>query len=213
MEKKVFLFPKETATAHVVLKPTLKTPLQKLSVCLRSYTDLSRGHSLFSLAMSEPKKSNAFVIMVSPPQSCSVYVNNKQNTIKTDPEVVEWKHTCVTWDSETGLIQLWVNGKLYPRTVSSKGFSIDTKVSIILGQEQDQFGGGFVKSQSLVGELSDIHMWDYVLSPGDIQKVMTNDYNGNVINWRALNYEIKGDVLIQPKLQCKQWQFTQYTQC
>ncbi|KAG8549663.1 hypothetical protein GDO81_020218 [Engystomops pustulosus] len=211
---KVFFFPKETDTAHVVLKPIMKTPLRKLSVCLRSYTDLSRQYGLFSLAMSDPKVYNAFLIMISPPHYCSVYINNEQISIKVDPEVGDWKHTCVTWDSTSGVIQLWINGKLYPRKVSNKGFSINTKINIIVGQEQDLFGGGFNKSQSFVGDLTDIHMWDSVLTPGDIQKVMTNDHTGNVINWRSLNFDITGDALIQPNLQCvKQWQYTKYTQC
>ncbi|KAG8549665.1 hypothetical protein GDO81_020219 [Engystomops pustulosus] len=214
MGNQVFLFPRETSTSHVVLKPAVKSALQKVSVCLRSYTEISRKHGLFSLAMSNPKVQNAFLIYISPPNYCNVYINDEPNQIITDPEVIEWKHTCVTWDSTSGIIQLWVNGKLYPRKVSNKGFSINTKISIIVGQEQDEFGGGFNKSDSFVGELTDIHMWDYVLSPGDIQKVMTNDYTGNVINWRSLHFEIKGDALIQPKLQCnKQWHYTKYTQC
>ncbi|XP_075139581.1 C-reactive protein-like [Leptodactylus fuscus] len=209
---KVFLFPEETNTAHVILKPQLTTPLRMASVCLRSYTDLSRNYSLFSLALPEPKKSNAFLIL-SKPSSCSIYINGIAYNIKTEPDDLDWRHTCVTWDSATGIIQLWVNGKLYPRKEAKKGFTINTKISITLGQEQDSFGGGFDLNQCFVGELSDVHMWDYVLTPGDIQKVITNDKTGNIINWRSLHFEMKGNVLIQPKLQCKHLGYTSYTQC
>ncbi|XP_075047902.1 C-reactive protein-like [Mixophyes fleayi] len=212
---KVFLFPKPTATAHVILKPKIEKPLQKVTVCLQSYTELSRSHSLFSLAMSGSRKDNDFLIFSKPPASCSVYINQDENNIKTDPEVLDWKHTCVTWDSDTGVVQLWVNGKLYPRRYSSKGFSIGPETRIILGQEQDSFGGGFDINQSFSGEISDVNMWDYILTPEDIQKVVSDDYNGNLINWRSLNFEIKGNVLVQPKLQCKHWGYTNtlYTQC
>lgn len=200
MGNNVFLFPKQSSTAHVVLKPEIKAPLKKLTVCLKSYTELSRNYSLFSLAMSGPQQHNAFLIFAEPPDSCSVYIDQSESNIKTDPDRLDWKHTCVTWDSETGIIQLWINGKLYPRKVSKKGFSIDPELSIIIGQEQDSFGGGFNKNQCFVGELSDVNMWDYVLTPGDIQKVITNDQIGNIINWRSLNFEMKGLVLIEPKL-------------
>ncbi|KAM4013472.1 C-reactive protein-like isoform 2-T2 [Anomaloglossus baeobatrachus] len=211
----VFLFPRETWNSYVVLKPELKAPLQKFSVCLRSYTELSRSYSLFSLALSGSNQDNAFLIFPQPPDFSYVFINQEEHKIKTDVDVLDWKHTCVTWDSETGVIQLWINGKLFPRRVSHKGFSYKTEMRIILGQDQDSFGGDFDSNQSFMGEMSDVHMWDYVLTPDNIQKVVADDYPGNVINWKALNFEIHGNVLIQPKLQCKSWGYTAslYTQC
>ncbi|XP_077327910.1 C-reactive protein-like [Lithobates pipiens] len=201
LEDKVFVFPKETNTAHVILRPTITRPLQKVSVCLQSYTDLSRPYTPFSLAT--PGKDNAFLIYLQPPNTCSVYINQEVTSFKTDSESLDWRHICVTWDSDTGVVQLWVNGKLYPGRVSMKGSSIAAETSIVLGQEQDSFGGGFDASQSLVGEISDVHMWDYVLTQADIQKVLSGDLHGNVINWNSLRCEIKGEVLVKPKIQRK----------
>ncbi|XP_077327300.1 uncharacterized protein LOC143962127 isoform X1 [Lithobates pipiens] len=197
LEDKVFVFPKKTVTDHVILRPTITRPLQEVSVCLRSYTDLSRPYTLFSLAT--PGKDNAFVIYLQPPNTFSVYINQQITRFKTDLESLNWRHICVTWDSDTGLVQLWVNGKLYPRRVSMKGSSIAAETSIVLGQEQDSFGGKFDAFQSLVGEISDVHMWDYVLTQEDILKVILGRHNGNVINWISLYCEIKGEVLVQPK--------------
>ncbi|KAM4661942.1 uncharacterized protein O3C94_010588 [Discoglossus pictus] len=217
MNSNVFLFPKESNSAHVVLMPTLTKPLDKLTICLRSFTELTREHSLFSLATSEPKSSNAFLIFPRPPNICSVEVNEEETFIKINPATLEWKHTCVTWTSDTGVIQLWIDGKLYARRVSKKGFSIDTKTSIILGQEQDSFGGGFDIKQSFAGEITDVYMWDYVLPPKEILEAYSNIKvaGGNIISWRALKYEIKGDVLVQPKLQCKspEYGYSSYSQC
>ncbi|XP_073479440.1 C-reactive protein-like [Aquarana catesbeiana] len=197
LEDKVFVFPKETDTDYVILRPTITRPLQKVSVCLRSYTDLSRPYTPFSLAT--PGKDNAFGIYLQPPNTCSVYINQEVTSFKTDSESLDWRHICVTWDSNTGVVQLWVNGKLFPRRGSMKGSSIAAETSIVLGQDQDSFGGKFDDKQSLVGEISDVHMWDYVLTPEDIKKVISGRHNGNVINWISLYCEIKGEVLVQPK--------------
>ncbi|XP_040203114.1 uncharacterized protein LOC120933786 [Rana temporaria] len=197
LEDKVFVFPKETNTDHVILRPTITEPLQKVSVCLRSYTDLSRPYTPFSIAT--PGKDNAFVIYLQPPNTCSVYINQELTSFRTDSESLDWRHICVTWDSDTGVVQLWVNGKFYPRRGSMKGSSIAAETSIVLGQEQDSFGGKFDEKQSLVGEISDVHMWDYVLTPEDIKIVISGRHNGNVINWVSLYSEIKGEVLVQPK--------------
>ncbi|XP_053330378.1 C-reactive protein-like [Spea bombifrons] len=203
LSSKVFLFPKEGATAHVILNPETAKPLDKLTVCARSYTELNREHPLFSLALKASGKDNMFLIFPRPPNACSVYINQEEIRIKIDTEVLDWKHTCVSWDSETGVIELWVNGKLYPRRVSNKGFTIPVPYSIILGQEQDSFGGGFDAKQSFVGELSDVHMWDYVLTPENIQKAWNNDFSGSLISWTSLKYEAKGNALVLPKRQCR----------
>ncbi|KAM8920908.1 C-reactive protein-like [Pelodytes ibericus] len=212
---KVFIFPKETVTSYVYMQPEMSKPLNKLTVCLNSYTELNREHSLFSLAITGQGKANTFLIISRPPNLCSVYINKDEIRLKIDKEVLDWKQTCVSWDSDTGIIQLWVNGKLYPRKVSNKGFTIPVSTSIMLGQEQDTFGGGFNVRQSFVGEISDVNMWDYVLTPEDIQKVLESEKTGNVINWASLKYDSKGDVLVQPKLQCKSWGHTpiMYSPC
>ncbi|XP_073480391.1 C-reactive protein-like [Aquarana catesbeiana] len=202
MSDKVFLFPAPSAMAHVILKPEIKKSLQRLTICLRSYTELTREYSLFSLAVSGA--DNAFLIF---PKSSNVYtyILQEQSAFKTDPETLAWKHTCATWDSTTGVIQLWINGKLYPRKVSKKGSTIGAETSIVLGQDQDTFGGGFDINQSFVGEISDVHMWNYILTPDEMKGVISGHVKGNHINWNSLNYEIKGNILVQPKLYCKSW--------
>ena len=68
-------------------------------------------------------------------------------------------------------------------------------------QEQDSHGGGFDLQQAFIGMIADVHMWDFILSPCEIQRFV-DDLNfspGNVINWRALQYEIVGKILIENK--------------
>ncbi|KAG8445814.1 hypothetical protein GDO86_010558, partial [Hymenochirus boettgeri] len=172
LSDKVFLFPKVTSTSHVILKPSATKSLNKLTLCLQSYTDLVRNYPLFSLATPGSRMDNTFLIMSSPSNAYYIYIDQEETkfTVKAGGDL-DWTHTCVSWDSATGVVQLWVNGKLYPRRIVKKGFSINERTSIILGQEQDSFGGGFDTNQSFVGEISDVNLWDYVLSPEDISKV------------------------------------------
>jgi hypothetical protein len=39
----------------------------------------------------------------------------------------------------------------------------------IIGQDQDKLGGGFDKSQRLIGDLCDLQMWDRVLSATEMK--------------------------------------------
>ncbi|XP_056402507.1 jeltraxin-like [Hyla sarda] len=194
--RNIILFPRQTSTDHVILKPIGEKLLEQLTVCLRSYTELIRVHSLFSLAT--PGKDNAFLIFQEAPNLCSVHINQEEIAFKVDPGVLDWKHTCVTWDSVTGLLQLWINGKRYPRRVTTSRSPIGPQMSIILGQEQDNLGGGFDAGQSFLGEICDVNMWDYVLPPEAITQYFYFNHNVNMKNsgWINGTYISKGNVIV-----------------
>ncbi|NP_001015873.2 MGC108147 protein precursor [Xenopus tropicalis] len=225
MDRNVFLFPRRSNDDYVVLKPMVTGPLHNLTVCLRSYTDAGT-YALLTVGTLESRIRNMFVILqsissysqTSPYHYSNIYINNMASPIPEKADVLGWIHRCVTWDSNTGVLQLWVNGKVSPRTVLQKGFSIDLQDGISLGQMQVRSGNRhyighyYVSNQyewdssSLFqGEITDVHMWNEVLPPETIWQVLLNnrDINGNVISWRSLNYTINGDVTVQPKLQCR----------
>ncbi|OCT69015.1 C-reactive protein [Xenopus laevis] len=210
MDRSVFLFPMQSAADYVVLTPMVTEPLRKLTVCLRSYTE-GRRYAFFTTDTPNSQIHN-FVFFQMPTSNCIsncpsyIYLNNAHASFNVKTDTLEWIHRCVTWDSDTGVLQLWVNGKVSPRTVLKKGFSIDLPNGITLGQmRRASYETGWDYQTSFHGEISDVHMWNEVLSPETIRQVLLNnrDINGNVISWRSLKYTIKGDVTVQPKLQCR----------
>uniref|UniRef100_A0A8C9XYF3 Pentraxin family member n=1 Tax=Sander lucioperca TaxID=283035 RepID=A0A8C9XYF3_SANLU len=122
-----------------------------------------------------------------------------------DYKVNTWQSICSTWDSVSGLGQLWLDGKPSSRKFISSGSNISGPIIIVLGQEQDTHGGGFDIKQSFVGMMSDVHLWDHILSPCEIQNYMhhLNFAPGNVLNWRALEFQTTGRVLIEDKQEIK----------
>lgn len=71
-------------------------------------------------------------------------------------------------------------------------------MSVILGQDQDSFGGGFEAVQSFVGEISDVNMWDYVLSP-ETMKALSYGYPsipGNIFSLKNGNHVVKGGAVV-----------------
>ncbi|XP_024124067.1 C-reactive protein-like [Oryzias melastigma] len=199
---KMFTFPQLTDSAHVRLNP-IKLDYNAVTVCHRSVTDIERDHAIFSLAT--PSQNNGFL----------TFWKNGNREIQPhirgarveyggwDYTLNKWHSICTTWDSEKGLVQIWVDGIPSIRKFISSG-AISGAVKIVLGQDQDTFGGGFDVNQSFAGMITDVHMWDYTLSSCEIQNYMSEMSltPGNVLNWRALDFEIVGNVLIEDKPVC-----------
>ncbi|XP_070691592.1 serum amyloid P-component-like [Pempheris klunzingeri] len=197
---KMFTFPQETNTAHVRLTTETKE-LKALTVCLRSFTDLQRGHSLFSLAT--PSAANDFLIWKDATSNTArLYVRDYVAGFRgVDYKLNTWHSICSTWDSGSGVIQLWLDGNPLSRKFITSGSNIPGPIIIVFGQDQDSHGGGFVTSESFLGMMSDVHMWDYIVSPTEIRNYMdhVNFSPGNVLNWSALEFQITGRVLIEDK--------------
>ncbi|XP_015686077.1 serum amyloid P-component-like [Protobothrops mucrosquamatus] len=206
LRNKVFVFPTASTTAVVLLHVSNQQPLTKLTVCLRHYTLLSRAYGLFSYATRS--NTNDFLILKNDYNEYSIYVGGFYVNFKV-PQKVEpsWDHICVSWDSSNGLVRFWLNGKPFPRRSLKKGYSISQEASIMLGQDQDSFGGGFYLNESFVGEISEVNMWPLVLGPSLVRVSKNNiDIANPLISWKSLSYTIKNEVfvddLLSPQEEC-----------
>ncbi|XP_030250272.1 serum amyloid P-component-like [Sparus aurata] len=195
----MFTFPQETNTAHVRLIPS-RQEKRATTICLRSFTDLRRSHVLFSLAT--PSTDNGFMIFKDSDMLDQINVHIRNYYVYfagQNYKLSTWHSLCSTWDSTSGLVQLWLDGKPSNLRLISSGSSISGPIIIVLGQDQDSHGGRFVIADSFMGMLSDVHMWDYVISPCEIQNYM-EDLSftpGNLLNWGALEFQVIGTVLIE----------------
>ncbi|XP_030605757.1 C-reactive protein-like [Archocentrus centrarchus] len=201
LSRKMFTFPLQTNRAHVRLNATAQD-FRSLTVCHRSFTDLKRDHALFSLAT--PTHSNDFLIFWDDKnKEMEPHIKDRKTEFGgRDYKPNMWHSICTTWDSESGLVQLWFDGLPSTRKYVSSGTQITGPTIIILGQEQDAHGGGFDINQSFVGMIADVHLWDYILSSCEIQNYVDerNFTPGNVLNWSALEFNIIDRVLIEDKL-------------
>ncbi|AWO97474.1 putative sushi von Willebrand factor type A EGF and pentraxin domain-containing protein 1 [Scophthalmus maximus] len=120
-----------------------------------------------------------------------LYVNGKERI--TDCPAVNtghWYHIGVSWRSWDGDWRIYINGK---PSDGGKGLSVGTTIpgggALVLGQDQDQRGEGFNPVESFVGSMSQLNIWDRVLTPQQI-KVLSSScpashvtHRGNVLAW------------------------------
>ncbi|NXQ26072.1 AGRD2 protein, partial [Alaudala cheleensis] len=89
----------------------------------------------------------------------------------------QWHHFCVTWQQENGSWAIYADGK---RRASASGLcsvgpsapqAIFGQGTFIIGQDQDSLGGTFRAKESFSGNITDLHIWQRVLSTEQIEKV------------------------------------------
>ncbi|XP_004688133.1 PREDICTED: mucosal pentraxin-like [Condylura cristata] len=192
---KVLIFPTESTTAYVSLCPTEKKPLSNFTLCMKAFTDLTRPYSLFSY--STHSQPNELLLFVNKPGEYLLYIANSEVKFTGPPAPYTPLHVCVSWESESGIAELWVNGKPLGRKGVRKGYSLGAQAKIFLGQEQDSFGGGFEAQQSFVGEIWDVSLWDKALS---LKGMCSFCSSGNLLNWHHLNHRAHGYVVTKPKV-------------
>lgn len=91
-----------------------------------------------------------------------------------------FSHVVASWRSNDGYLSLYLNGKLVYETLGiMKGVKIAQDGLLVLGHDQDSFGGTFDVTQAFQGLIGDTRIWNRVLSYGEVQEFYHNNPTGN----------------------------------
>ncbi|XP_048104964.1 mucosal pentraxin-like [Alosa alosa] len=163
------------------------------------YTDLPQSgkeQSFFSLATRS--HNNGFLLSKEGLNRHQMYIGSTMADFWGLPdELNAWNSFCATWESETGLTQVWLNGKPSSRKTLFKDGSLTGRPFIVLGQDQDRYGAGMHENDALVGQLTDVHMWDR-----EIENFSKNrDFEkGSMIKLHDLVFTTNGNVVLEDKI-------------
>ena len=78
------------------------------------------------------------------------------------------------------------------------GGKVTSGGTTVIGQDQDQIGGGFVADQAFVGTVTELNVWGTVLSKSDIVAQASNCHitQGSVNWWSQFKAGVHGGVII-----------------
>ncbi|KAL0965278.1 hypothetical protein UPYG_G00279190 [Umbra pygmaea] len=95
-----------------------------------------------------------------------------------------WTSLCVTWERMTGVAQVW------------RGGSVSIRKRLI---GQVVAGPPVLSMYSFEGQVTDVEVWDHVLSQTTIMDYMSGYvYNsGNLLTWSNAIYSTTGNVLLE----------------
>lgn len=135
-----------------------------------------------------------------------LYVNG--NHIVTDITINDglWHFICVTWTSLSGFYEVYLDGSLHQTGYNlSSGNFIESGGSLVLGQEQDDLGSSFSESESFIGKIAYLDIWDYSIRAQDVYDYFSTcePYQGNLIPWTDFKSKIKGEVKVLSSPFCK----------
>ncbi|CAK6971272.1 pentraxin fusion protein-like [Scomber scombrus] len=100
-------------------------------------------------------------------------------------------HLCFTWNSSTGATALFMNGKKSLTKIYKQGHTVRPDGKVVIGQDLDSYLGEYEAKQSFVGEISDVNLWDSVLSDSTIKYLSSGIRisGGNVLDWGSIEFK------------------------
>lgn len=196
---KTLLFPTKTDSSFVKLTPEKPLSLSAFTLCMRVATALQGEREIILFAYRTPNYDELNVWREKDGR-LSFYLAGDGALFRLPPLSTFQTHLCITWDSATGFAAFWVDGRRSLYQIYRKGHSVRPGGTVLLGQDPDKYVGDFDAEQSFVGEITDVHMWDYVLSSKQIKALYSTQEwyvpKGNVIDWYTIKYETTGNVLV-----------------
>ncbi|MCA9714056.1 MAG: hypothetical protein KC468_05090 [Myxococcales bacterium] len=79
-----------------------------------------------------------------------------------------WHHVVVTWQSVDGDTQIYVDGAPVYATTLQTGQTVTPGGHLALGHEQDGVNSGYDPAQRLIGDLDEVALYDFVLTPAQV---------------------------------------------
>jgi len=136
------------------------------------------GHGATILSYGTPGSTNEFIIWN--PASISITLGNHDINTGFNANDGQNHRLTVTWDSATGTMQLFDNGRPVWSTNYNKGGVLRGGGSLVLGQDQDAYRGGFNTNDAFQGKIVSAAMASAALSAaqaasGPIQTILNKD--------------------------------------
>ncbi|CAJ1075581.1 pentraxin fusion protein-like [Xyrichtys novacula] len=194
---KTLVFPEESDDSYAVVGPQTTLNLGAFTLCMRVATEL-RGRREFSLFSFRSVDHDEMGVWREKDGSLSLYLQSSSDHIRFElPELNSMmSHLCVTWESLTGATTFFVDGKKSLTKIYRRAFTVQAEGKVLLGQDADSYLADFEARQSFVGSLSDVNLWDSVLSDSAIQNVYSRegDLKANIIDWETAQLVLHGSV-------------------
>ncbi|KAF3696784.1 Carbonic anhydrase 6 [Channa argus] len=180
--------------------------LDSFTACMHVLPQGEGVHTVISY--SSNGNDNELLISISEDRGArevGLWIGNEFVNLPHNFKSHDWANYCVTWSSHTGGAELWINGMVGEQRYLKSGYTIMPGGVFILGKDQDGLLG-ISNTDAFVGKLTDVNLWDYVLTTADIRDQMSCERNstvvGNVFSWGTTGLSLYGGVQLETQYRC-----------
>ncbi|XP_063042609.1 serum amyloid P-component-like [Engraulis encrasicolus] len=163
------------------------------TVCLRAIFEMSSTRNIFSLSIGT---SVALSLTTSPyateiPPGYQLTLGQASKAFKMVSKVPSvsklwpWTSLCVTWDSTTGMTQLWEDNSMSVRKSMWRG--------------QGFYGTPVLSLSGFEGQVTDMHMWNQAM-PVSVLRSYNQGWGypqGTMLSWARTSYSVRGSPILE----------------
>ncbi|XP_068608535.1 carbonic anhydrase 6 [Brachionichthys hirsutus] len=202
----VLNFPLNNYNSYALASPLKLLDLNAFTVCLNVLLGLPGVHTVISYSTDE--SDNELTISISEDSDArevGLWIGNEYINLPHNFNSNDWTNYCISWSSNTGSVGLWINGMVGDQRYLKSGYKLHPGGIFILGKDQDG-PLGISNSDALVGKMTNVNVWDYVLTTADIRNQMAcgrnNTMVGNVFVWGSSGLSLYGGVELDNQYKC-----------
>ncbi|XP_072304688.1 female protein-like [Eucyclogobius newberryi] len=154
----VLNFQEKNYGTYALVRLSHPMDLDQFTVCVHVQAETAGVHTVLSYSSNGHENE----LMISIDNEVGLWIGNEFINLPHNYRSQDWINYCVSWASSTGAAELRVNGMVGEQRYLKKGYSISPGGVLILGKDQDGLMG-ISNSDALVGKMTDMNVWDYVL--------------------------------------------------
>ncbi|XP_034028102.1 carbonic anhydrase 6 [Thalassophryne amazonica] len=202
----VLSFPEKNTGSYALARLVSSMDLDAFTVCMHVLPQ-DRGTNTV-ISYSSNGNDNELAISISEVngnKEVGLWIGNEFINLPHNLRALDWANYCVTWSSHTGGAELWVNGMVGEQRYLKSGYKISPGGEFILGRDQDGLWDTSSEGK-FEGKMTDVNVWNYVLTMADIRDQMSCDQNGtvmgNVFSWGSTTLSLYGGVQLDNQYRC-----------
>ncbi|XP_004070439.1 carbonic anhydrase 6 [Oryzias latipes] len=199
-------FPERNYGSYALARLNHPMDLDSFTVCMHVLPQGPGVHTVISY--SSDGNDNELTVSISKDAESGeigLWIGNEFVNMPHTFRSQDWTNYCITWSSHTGGADIWVNGMLGEQRHLRSGYTIHPGGEFILGKDQDGVLG-LSDADAFVGKMTDVNVWNYVLSTAEIRTQMSCGRNtstvGNVFSWGSTKLSIYGGVQLDSQYRC-----------
>ncbi|XP_024149752.1 carbonic anhydrase 6 [Oryzias melastigma] len=202
----VFGFPERNYGSYALARLNHPMNLDSFTTCMHVLPQGPGVHTVISY--SSDGNDNELTVSISKDADSGeigLWIGNEFVNMPYTFRSQDWTNYCITWSSHTGGADIWINGMLGEQRHLRSGYTIQPGGEFILGKDQDGVLG-LSDADAFVGKMTDVNVWDYVLSMAEIRTQMSCGRNssivGNVFSWGSTKLSMYGGVQLDSQYRC-----------